>query len=32
SYANSLVIGASLCVVAGLLASEVRSTDRSAIR
>ena len=29
SYANSLVIGASLCVVAGLLASEVRSTDRS---
>lgn len=32
SYANSLVIGASLCVVAGLLASEVRSTDRSATR
>ena len=32
SYANSLVVGASLCVVAGLLASEVRSTDRSATR
>lgn len=31
SYANSLVIGASLCVVAGLLASEVRSTDRSSM-
>ena len=29
SYANALVIGASLCVVAGLLAGEVRSTDRS---
>ena len=29
SYANALVVGASLCVVAGLLASEVRSTDRS---
>jgi len=32
SYANSLVVGASLCVVAGLLASEVRSTDRSVTR
>lgn len=31
SYANALVVGASLCVVAGLLASEVRSTDRSAV-
>lgn len=29
SYANALIVGASLCVVAGLLASEVRSTDRS---
>jgi MFS family permease len=29
SYTNALVIGASLCVVAGLLAGEVRSTDRS---
>jgi MFS family permease len=29
SYSNALVIGASLCVVAGLLAGEVRSTDRS---
>lgn len=29
SYANALVVGASLCVVAGLLASEVRSTDRT---
>jgi predicted MFS family arabinose efflux permease len=29
SYANSLVIGASVCVVAGLLASEVRSTVRA---
>jgi len=31
SYANALVVGASLCVVAGLLASEVRSTDRSRV-
>ena len=31
SYANALVIGASLCVVAGLLAGEVRSTDRSGV-
>lgn len=31
SYANALVVGASLCVVAGLLASEVRSTDRSGV-
>ena len=29
SYANSLVVGASVCVVAGLLASEVRSTVRN---
>jgi hypothetical protein len=29
SYANALVIGAGLCVVAGLLAGEVRSTDRT---
>jgi MFS family permease len=29
SYANALVVGAGLCVVAGLLAAEVRSTDRS---
>lgn len=29
SYSNALVVGASLCVVAGLLAGEVRSTDRS---
>ncbi|MFM8015100.1 MAG: MFS transporter, partial [Actinomycetota bacterium] len=29
SYANSLVVGASVCVVAGLLASEVRSTVRA---
>lgn len=28
SYANALVVGAALCVVAGLLASEVRSTKR----
>ena len=32
SYANSLVVGASVCVVAGLLASEVRSTVRSNVR
>lgn len=31
SYANALVVGATLCVVAGLLASEVRSTDRSSV-
>jgi MFS family permease len=30
SYANALVVGAGLCVVAGLLASEVRSTARTA--
>jgi len=29
SYANSLVVGASVCVVAGLLASEARSTVRA---
>lgn len=29
SYANALVVGAALCVIAGLLAGEVRSTDRS---
>lgn len=29
SYTNALVVGATLCVVAGLLAGEVRSTDRS---
>jgi len=29
SYSNALVVGAALCVVAGLLAAEVRSTDRS---
>ncbi|MGA1261470.1 MAG: hypothetical protein ACO31F_05590, partial [Ilumatobacteraceae bacterium] len=28
SYSNALVIGAALCVVAGLLAGEVRSTKR----
>jgi MFS family permease len=28
SYANALVVGAALCVVAGLLATEVRSTSR----
>ncbi|MEY4400611.1 MAG: hypothetical protein RL072_476 [Actinomycetota bacterium] len=32
SYANSLVVGASVCVVAGLLASEVRSTERTPTR
>ena len=32
SYANSLVVGASVCVVAGLLASEVRSTERATTR
>lgn len=32
SYANSLVVGASVCVVAGLLASEVRSTERTTTR
>jgi len=30
SYSNALVVGAALCVVAGLLAGEVRSTDRRA--
>jgi hypothetical protein len=29
SYANALVVGAALCVVAGLLATEVRSTSRT---
>ncbi|MEY4068068.1 MAG: hypothetical protein RLZZ332_404 [Actinomycetota bacterium] len=28
SYSNALVVGAALCVVAGLLAGEVRSTKR----
>ena len=32
SYANALVVGASVCVVAGLLASEVRSTARETAR
>jgi predicted MFS family arabinose efflux permease len=30
SYSNALVVGAALCVVAGLLAGEVRSTERRA--
>jgi MFS family permease len=30
SYSNALVVGAGLCVVAGLLASEARSTVRTA--
>jgi len=29
SYSNALVVGAALCVVAGLLATEVRSTSRT---
>jgi hypothetical protein len=29
SYSNALVVGAALCVVAGLLAGEVRSTERA---
>ena len=29
SYSNALVVGAALCVVAGLLATEVRSTSRA---